>query len=430
MTDNFYRREIDLIQTLMRCCLWYAFAVLSSYFLYQSGRGEFHPFPLLLLFPEALVVWVICAFVRKRKLCVACILACAALMAALLPVPWYVPVGEACLRLYAFYRQKENGRKFARFWESWIPGTVLYLLFLLFHQISAQKTRVRVQISPAYASRLLLFFFGLFLVLYVLYAYMKNFHNYFAGRGGRIGREMFLRARRSNYAMLLILLPAGAAVVFLFTFLPLGIYRAVWNGIKWLFARILGIAYSSAGQLGTGGNGNGAGSGMGAGTLETAPPVKASPASGIGGQILGTLLILGILFAVIWFLIKFFKGVLANYQAGTDTAEFVSVRSGEEKRYPEEKSGGIFHKKFGNSNREKVRKYYYQTMTKRFAQLPPARRANVKTGQTPEEMRRLFTTNEADGRRLAELTAYYEKARYGENECSAEEAEAARKLSL
>lgn len=430
MTDKFYRREIYLIQTLMRCCLWYAFAILISYYFYQHGRGEFHPFQLLLLFPEVLALWAIRTFVKSRKLCVLCILAGAALMAVFLPIPWYLPAGEAFLLLFAFYRQKGNQRKFAEFWQTWIPGVVLFLLLLLFHMLSTQGVGSGVNISPTYAARLMLFFFGLLLVLYVLYCYMKNFHEYFVGRGTIIGKEAFLRARRSNYAMVFILLLAGAVIVFLFTFLPLGIYQALWNGIKWLFARLLGIAFSSVDQLGTGGNGN-SGSGMGDVTPEATPHINAAePASGIGGQILGVFLILGILFVIIWFLLRFFKGVLANYQAGTDTAEFISIRESEEELYGEKRGRSFFYKKFGTSNREKVRKYYYQTILKRFGRMSGDQKANIRTGQTPKDWSSLFASSPGDRERLWELTEYYEKARFGRDDCTKEEVEAAQELAL
>ena len=430
MTDKFYRREIYLIQTLMRCCLWYALAILISYYFYQHGRGEFHPFQLLLLFPEVLVLWAIRTFVKKRKLCVLCIIVCAALMAVLLPIPWYVPAGEAFLLLFAFYKQKGDQRKFAEFWETWVPGVVLFLLLLFFHMLSTWDAGSKVSISPTYAARLMLFFFGLLLVFYVLYSYMKNFHEYFVGRGTIIGKEAFLRAKRSNHAMVFILLLAGAVIIFLFTFLPLGIYQTLWNGIKWLFTRLLGLAFSSVDQLGTEANGN-ASSGMGDVTPEVTPHINAAePASGIGGQILGVLLILGILFVIIWFLLRFFKGVLANYQAGTDTAEFVSIRGNEEELYGEKRSRSFFYKKFGNSNREKVRKYYYQTILKRFGRMSGDQKANVRTGQTPKDWSNLFANSPGDRNQLWALTEYYEKARFGRDDCTDEEAEAARELVL
>ena len=430
MTDKFYRREIYLFQTLMRCCLWYALAILISYYLYQHGRGEFHPFRLLLIFPECLALWAIRNFVKQRKLCVLCIIVSAALMAVFLPIPWYLPTGEAFLLLFAFYRRRGNQREFGAFWETWVPGVVLLLLILLFHMLSTQNLRPKVSISPTYASRFILFFFGLFLVFYVLYGYMKNFHEYFVGRGTIIGEEAFLRARRSNYIMVFILLLAGAVIMFLFTFLPLGIYQALWNAVKSLFARLLGIAFSSMDQLGSGANGNSIGSGMGDVTPEVTPHINAAePASGIGGQILGVLFILGILFVIVWFLLRFFKGVLANYQAGTDTAEFVSIHSREEEIYGEKRSRSLFYKKFGNSNREKVRKYYYQTMLKRFGRMSSEQKANVRTGQTPKDWSNLFANSPDDRKRLWELTEYYEKARFGKDDCTEEEAEAARELA-
>lgn len=430
MADKFYRREIYLFQTLMRGCLWYALAILISYYLYQHGRGEFHPFWLLLLFPEVLALWAIRTFVKRRKLCVLCIIVCAALMAAFLPIPWYLPAGEGFLLLFAFYRQKKAQRKFGVFWETWVPGVVLFLLILLFHMLLTQDVRTRVSISSAYAARFILFFFGLFLVFYVLYGYMKNFHEYFVGRGTIVGNEAFLRARRSNYAMVFILLLAGAVIMFLFTFLPLGIYQVLWKAVKSLFARILGFTLSSVDQLGTGANGNSIGSGMGDVTLGVTPHINAAePASGIGGQILGGLLILGILFVIIWFLLRFFKGVLANYQAGTDTAEFVSIRSSEEELYGEKKNRSFFQKKFGNTNREKVRKYYYQTILKRFGRMSGDQKANIRTGQTPKDWSNLFANSPSDRERLWELTEYYEKARFGRDDCTDEEAETARELA-
>ena len=431
MADKFYRKEIYLIQALMRSCLWYALAILISYYSYQHNRGQFQPFQLLLIFPECLALWAICMLVKRRTLCVLCIVVCAVLMAVFLPIPWYLPAGEAFLRLFAFYRQKEDRPKFGVFWETWIPGVFLFLLLLLFHTLLTRNVRSWVSISPTYASRFILFFFGLFFVFYVIYGYMKNFHEYFVGRGTIIGKEAFFRARRSNYTMALILLLAGAIIMFLFTFLPLGIYQALWDGIKSLFARLLGLTLSSVDQLGSGANGNNVDLGMGDVTPDVVPHVKnAEGGSGIGGQILGVIFILGLLFVIVWFLLRFFKGVLANYQAGTDTAEFVSVRSSEEELYGEKRNRGFFYKKFGNSNREKVRKYYYQTILKRFGRMSRDRKANVKTGQTPEDWSNLFANSPGDRKRLWELTEYYERARFGRDDCTDEEAEAAQELAL
>lgn len=241
-----------------------------------------------------------------------------------------------------------------------------------------------------------------------------------------VGKEAFLRARRSNYTMIFVLLVVGAIIMLLFTFLPLGLYRALWNGIRYLLSRFLGMTLSSMEQLG-GGRDNNLGVG---GQLAPSgvPDVKAAPeGAGVGGQILGILLILGIVLAVVWFLIKFFKGVLVGYHAGTDTAEFVSMREENENIY-EEKNLSRFRKKFGNSNREIIRKGYYQTILKRFSRMTAEEKRTVRTSQTPGEWSRIFAKSPKDREFMRELTGYYEKARFGKEECTIEEAEAVQEL--
>lgn len=427
MADSFYSREIYLIQTFMRGCFWYALGILTSYHAYQSGRSEFHLWRLLLIFPAVLALWAIRTFIKKRKLSAFLFVAAAVFMAVFRLLPWYVSVIEGLLYLAAFFRPENNLRNFGAFWETWMYGALgvaAFLFLLLLHTVWSEDADIRLALQPSFAAGCMLAAFGVFLVLNIMNNYMKNFHQYFGGRKNVVGKEAFLRAKRSNYTMILILLVVGAVVMFLFTFLPLGLYRALWNGIRNLFARILGMAYSSMGQLGSG-NDSGfsvAGNQAPSGGLDVE---AAQMNGGVGGQILGVLFILGVVLAVAWFLIRFFKGVLANYQAGTDTAEFVSMR--EENVY-EKRGGSFFHKKFGNSNREIVRKNYYQTILKRFGWMTAEKKRTIRMGQTPKEWSRLFAKNPEDRECLRELTGYYEKARFGQEDCTTEEVEAVQNL--
>lgn len=429
MAGDFYGREIYLIQTLMRGCFWYALCILTSFHSYQDGRGEFHPFRLLLIFPVLLGLWAIRTFIRKRKLRVFLLIAAATLLAVALPIPWYLFAVEVLLHLFAFYQPEKNLRKFGAFWETWLywtPGVIVFLLLLFLHMLWTEDGSRQLGVSPSFAAGCMLVAFGVFLALNLINNYMKNFHEYFAGRRNVVEKEAFARAKRSNYTMISILLVVGAVVMFLFTFLPLGLYQALWKWIRYLFSRILGIAFSSMDQLGSRYDGDlDVGGDM---TPSGSPDIRvAAESSGVGGQILGIILILGIVLGLAWLLIKFFKGVLANYHVGTDTAEFVS-RWGEEEELYEKRGNLFFHKKFGNSNREKVRKSYYQTIVKRFGRMPEEKKRSIRTGQTPKEWSNLFADSPGDRERLRELTRYYEKARFGKEDSTQEEVEAVQEL--
>lgn len=429
MADNFYSREIYLIQTLMRGCFWYAFCILTSFHFYQNGRGEFHPFRLLLIFPALLGLWAIRTFIRKRKLCVFLLIAAALFLAVVLPIPWYLFAVETLLHLFAFYQPEKNLREFGAFWETWMywtPGVIVFLLLLLLHMLWTEDGSRQVGVSPSFAAGCMLAAFGVFLVLNLINNYMKNFHEYFAGRRNVVEKEAFARAKRSNYTMISILLVVGAVAMFLFTFLPLGLYRVLWKWISHVFSRFLGIALSSMDQLGSGYDGDlNVGGDM---APSGSPDIHvAAESSGVGGQILGIILILGIVVGLVWLLMKFFKGVLANYHVGTDTAEFVSIWEEEDGLY-EKRRNPFFHKKFGNSNREKVRKSYYQTIVKRFGRMPEEKKSSIRKGQTPKEWSNLFANSSDDRERLRELTRYYEKARFGKEDSTQEEVEAVQEL--
>lgn len=428
MADNFYNREIYLIQTLMRGCFWYALCILTSFHSYQGGRAGFHPVLLLLVFPVLLALWALRTFLKKRKLCVFLLIVSAVIMAVVLPLPWYLFAAEALLHVFTLYKGEENLRDFGVFWETWLywaPGVIVFLLLLLLHMLWTEDISSKAGVSSSFAAGCMLAAFGVFLVLNLVNNYMKNFHEYFSGRKNVVGKEAFVRARRSNYTMMGILVVVGAVVMFLFTFLPLGIYQAIWKGIQYLFSHILGLAFSSMDQLGSG---NESGLGVDGNLAPSGSPDihTAAESSGMGGQILGIILILGILLAIGWFLIKLFKGALASYHAGTDTAEFVSIRGEEEGLY--EKRGTFFHKKFGNSNRERIRKSYYQTIVKRFGRMPAEKKGSIRTSQTPKEWSSLFANSTNDRERLWELTEYYEKARFGKEDSTPEEAEAVQEL--
>ncbi len=429
MADSFYRREIYLIQTLMRGCLWYGLCILFSFYAYQQGKGEFHPVLFLSVFPEILILWSIRFFVKNRKLGVFALLAAVVCEIGFLPTPWLVIVPEFFLQLFSYFEKGEDIRRFGVFWETWLyqpPGVILFMAVMLFHNFWSGRVgnRSHAEIPPEYAGRCILAAFGIFLVFYILNYYMKNFHDHFLGQKKVFGKEAFARAKRSNYAMLFILLLVGALAMFLFTFLPMGLYSAILNGIKQFFARLLGLTLSSMEQLGTGGEGTLENSGMSSGPMESAEPVKVGAGA---GKLIGILFIIGIVLGLAWLLVKFFKSVLVSYSAGTDTAEFISIREEEDRVY-EEKGKFLFRKKFGNTNREQVRKAYYQTILKRFGRMSKERKASVRMQQTPAEWSSLFAVSPNDREKLKELTAYYEKARFAQEDCTEEDVEAARRL--
>lgn len=134
-----------------------------------------------------------------------------------------------------------------------------------------------------------------------------------------------------------------------------------------------------------------------------------------------TLVILILLAAVIYGLWRLYKSILANSKIGKDETEFIDIKK-ENRTYIEPVSS---YKKnvYGKSNKEKIRKYYFNTMEKRRRKF----KVSLKPSNTPKEIEIKLRAGERD--KMEKITQLYEKARYSHHNCSDDEVEQTKKLS-
>lgn len=424
-TLQFYRRQIEGIQLFMRGCIWYGLLILMSYQDYLSG-GKFRPFFSMLLLPCMLVLWFLRIYIKNTKWKLAVLLLLPVLFLYLTGLPWFFLIVEAVLQVSHEYFKEDSVQRFGVFWETWfykIPGILLLLLILILHEFWTDGNPLELVYGPRYAGGFILAAWILFLILYMINNYMQSFYRHFSHRFGAIQKEAFQRAKRSNYAMMVIIGICGIVTMFLFTFVPMSFYRKLLSALKLLLGRILGLVLPEFEEYD-----------FGTAQVEDLETLEIEPIHGgklyIGsdGKIFSAILAVGLVALLIWVIVKIYKGFLVRYQVETDTAEFVSPREVEEKVYQEKRKG--FFVRFGNSNRDKIRKIYYQTIMKRYSRLSKERKEKITNTQTPSDWSHLLSTTPEGKKALAGLTVYYEKARFGREECKDEDVEMAKKLSL
>lgn len=129
------------------------------------------------------------------------------------------------------------------------------------------------------------------------------------------------------------------------------------------------------------------------------------------GSVVPAILILVVIGAVLFIIWKIYKSILANYKIENDEAEFISIK--EDTNYEEIKES-IIRTKYGRTNKEKVRKYYFQEISKRNRK---NRKQNL-TKKTPSEINLLFYQDRNDNEKLKKMTDIYEKARYSADDIS------------
>jgi len=121
-------------------------------------------------------------------------------------------------------------------------------------------------------------------------------------------------------------------------------------------------------------------------------------------MIIVTIIIIAVLY-IIW---KIYKAFLANYHVGSDEAEFIEVKK--EKTEYENTKITKTPVIFGKSNRDKVRKYYYKSVTKK------QRKYNIEhyNYNTPKEINKSIPYNPSEKQSMEKMTEIYEKARYSD----------------
>lgn len=421
---QFYGKQIYLIQLFMRGCIWYGLFILFGYQV-SLKTGEFHPLLSMLIIPVMLFFWFLRNTIKNQKLKWLALIVVPILLIVFTDFPWYFLLIEAALQISNEIFKEDKVQNFGVFWETWLyklPGILLMLFLLILHSIWSQSNIPDLAYTPEYAGGFLLGAWVLFLILYMINNYMKNFYRHFSRRYGPIQKEAFNRAKRSNYAMMVILGVCGIVGMILFTFVPMGIYEKIVSALKILLASLLGIALENIPKTG-----------MNNQSAEYFGTIGAAPI-GVGGEgiqfnenIFSGILIAGLITLLVMLIIKIYRGFLVRYQVETDTAEFVSPREEEEESYGE-KRRRFFSVRFGNSNRDKIRKMYYQTILKRFSRQTKERQNKVSNVHTPSDLSRLLSSTPGEKQVLDEMTVYYEKARFGKEESTEEDVEKVRNL--
>lgn len=134
-------------------------------------------------------------------------------------------------------------------------------------------------------------------------------------------------------------------------------------------------------------------------------------------------LYIGIVFAILYGLYKFFKTYMYRNRETDDIVEKIGFKDKTERKTA---SSGLKFKLF-LSNREKVRKIYQTVIS---GKLKRNRRIILHRSDTPEEIYDKLSDDSGDSRRnLKDLTVLYEKARYSAADISSEEMKSAVKIA-
>ncbi len=421
---EFYGRNIHLIQMLMRGCLWYALLILIGYQTFLK-KGQFHPYGTLLIFPVMMVYYLIHTYIKNQKLKLGLILVFAIALLAFTEYPKYFVIAELVLHIGYGYNKQDKEKLFGLYPERWlygIPGIVLFLILLILHRMWSDNNLPNLEYLPEHAGRFMVTAWIVYLILYVINGYMKNFYEHFSRYHGEVQREVMDRAKRSNSAMIVILSVCGLAGMAMVTLVPAGFYQGLLNAGKKLLALLLGLFLKNIDsqdkkQI----------IGRYLGTPGSAPSFGNAVGGGDDQGIVMYIVQIALIALVIYTVIRIYKKFLVRYHVETDTAEFASPRGETEISY-EKKEQKFWGARFGNSNRDKIRKMYYQMIGKRYSKQTGKEQDRISDSHTPKELSQLLSSTGEEKRVLDALTVYYEKARFSDEDCTEEDVETVKNM--
>lgn len=408
-TKKGFGNIVDICSSIMFLQIVYS-ALLAFYYVgYQSGKTGFQP--LLYL---SIVILQIIVFISEKYTIEMWKLSLVEIISALMLI-FAVPIqsktmfagGCIIICIRSIYKHHFRYSGSASYSERYVSSkrdiiklVIISALFII-HKVTAVKNNEVTIILPQICSYYMLFSLAVFIISMLMKKYAFKFYEYFRQE---VSDEKDSRQLKHSMILILsaiIILVSTTFVVFGNLFVP--VIKFIGNIILKIVCSLMLSLFnidltadvsnikrqvevdSSGGDF-------------------ISRARHDSPISSLVPMIIVTIIIIAVLY-IIW---KIYKAFLANYHVGSDEAEFIEVKK--EKTEYENTKITKTPVIFGKSNRDKVRKYYYKSVTKK------QRKYNIEhhNYNTPKEINKSIPYNPSEKQSMEKMTEIYEKARYSD----------------
>lgn len=319
--------------------------------------------------------------------------------------------------LFEYSRQQSASQRYSiryrkcRYGFLFGAGILACLLF----QASTSAQDLGLSVSPMYCRRFLLVGFGLFLVLYIMQQFAFEGFHYYRKRmsADRSTRRQYWRSAWLMFAvlsiviMLMLAVFAGPAAA--------GLSYAIYGGLS-LALRVWFALFPPGGMLSE--------KPEQSAVLEDLQERMQGVEQSFLGTALNYVLFVVLLIVVCLLFIWLYRHLLASYRTEKDVVEYIPDKK--EQKLTIQRSGRQRRRNYGDSAREKIRGYFYQTVLTR------TRKKHMKKNLrscTPDELTGRLSQGEADRRRFEKLAGMYSRARYSDEECTEQDVLDAQQLS-
>ncbi len=417
---------VDLLGAGMKGLVLYTVLLLTGFWGYQSGTGDFLPLLYGMIIPLTLVF----AFIYYRWDGTKCVLG-----HVLALIPWmglfwparvnqwsFLAVGVLAAAeslIYKFVWGDNHQRRYRKRFKmqnyfKW--GIMMWVISIILYSQSDLPSE-EFPIAPAQCGSWMTAAFVIYLILVVMLKYLFQQYEYFRQHSG-MDQNTFRRLKRMNgiVAVLVTVLIVftmfctAESFVLFFSKLMTLIYGTAIGGSFWLLTQMETSQYEGGAHVDLGS------------ASDTVRNLKDNPPPSQGHMnILYGIFFVLLAAAVVYVLWKIYKSLGANYQIGEDEAAYIPKYEEKELivgRVTEERTS------FGNDNRGRIRKAYYRCMNACIDK----KNLQAVTGKTPKELAGMYG-RPMEGEQLRILTEYYEKARYSDEECMEQDVEKVKELA-
>lgn len=420
--EEWFGLAVEVISGAMKGLALYSALVFFGFIQYQSKTAQFQPWYYFMIVPwMAVAAWLfrrlnggIFALSQFGMLALWGVFAMFSkgMMIYMLAAG---ALGVAGSLIAKFWRADTDSRKHIRRFKAQnnLRFGFVICIFGVLSYIDTHPATVDYPIPVSVCAGYIIGAFGIYLVLCVMMRYMYMQYDYFRIRAG-MDESIFRQLRRMNGIVAIV-----SAVVIGLAILLTG--QTLARALAWLVERGLGYMIG-AGLVGlseiklkqfTGGNAVIVDEGSGARRARSATDITWLK------PLMAVILIVLFVYAL-W---KVYKHIGANFAIGSDEAEFIT-KNGEKEFLVEgigRESDGM---KFGTSNREKIRKYFYRILNRRMKKKDVG---HVRS-KTSKELVQIYG-KPTDRENMQKLADYYKKARYSGEDCTPEDAEQAKRLA-
>jgi len=413
-TKKGFGNMVDVFQSLMVFQVLYCIMLTIDYNRYQNSEDNFQPLKYLSLIILMVLIIVFEKYlIEVWKLFIAEILT-SIILISIVPIDGskvYFAAGclFLCLRSVIKHRYRCSsmatyGERFRSKNRTWL-WVVLIIAAFLFHFLSSDNNDKLI--SPTVCTYYMLVSFAIFVISNVMIRYAFKFYEYYR-QELKDDKSTEKQLKHSFMIIFIASLVIMGVIFILFGDLSVPVVEYIVNVILKIFGSILmslfGIDISSKRKIKNiqpGGSPGGV-------FIKNKRPMNDSPL----GLVIVVMLLMAAALYIIW---KIYKSILANYKIGTDEAEFIPIR--EDNKNYEDINEKLYKSKYGKTNKEKVRKYYFQEMMKRSKKY----NVDILPNQTPSEIKDSLSQSRNDNIKLKGMTEIYEKARYSDEDISENE---------